>query len=78
MYKITKVNNGLVQWLLKEGADKHVVHDFTLSKGMGERLELRIINDDVVEIAFYGKSDIESESEGRGVRFDLKGLVVKK
>ncbi len=53
-YSVKVVNNGLVTWLKNQGADKTLLHDFVLEKGMGERMELQIINNDVVKITFYG------------------------
>lgn len=72
MYKITKINNGLVTWLREHGADKDIVYDFYLSKGMGERLELRIMNNDVTEITFYG-TDANEAGEPKPVVCGLCG-----
>lgn len=62
-YKTFKIDTDLVSWLLERDIKRDVAYTYRLENGVGERIELTIINRHNIKFEFFGKVDLGEEDK---------------
>lgn len=65
-------DKNLVQWLIAQGADKQVTYRFVLEKGMGESVQVLIMNEDTVQLTWSPRPNPETAFEQQLMRFAIR------